>query len=206
MASYFITLEGPEGSGKSTQAGMLAEVLERAGLKVLLTREPGGDPVSEDIREILLHGTDHSVHDRTEVFLYLAARAQHTEQVIRPHLEEGVVVVCARYIDSTVAYQGYGSGLDLDLIHRMNSFATGGLTPDLTLLLDIDVEAGLQRQNEWNRFERKAVDYHRRVRDGFLEEARLHPERIVVIDAAQSVEAVHHEIVRRVAEKLGIGI
>ena len=206
MPSYFITLEGPEGSGKSTQARMLAEELERAGLKVLLTREPGGDPVSEDIRKILLDGLDHSVLDRTEVFLYLAARAQHTETIIRPHLEEGFVVICARYIDSTVAYQGYGSGLDLDLIHRMNSFATGGLTPDLTLLLDIDVEAGLKRQNEWNRFERKAVDYHRRVREGFLEEARHHPERIVVIDASASIESVHHEIVRQVAEKLGMGL
>ena len=206
MPSYFITLEGPEGSGKSTQARMLAEELEHAGLKVLLTREPGGDPVSEDIREILLNGLDHSVLDRTEVFLYLAARAQHTGAVIRPHLEDGFTVVCARYIDSTVAYQGYGSGLDLDLIHRTNSFATGGLTPDLTLLLDIDVEVGLRRQSEWNRFERKAVDYHRRVREGFLEEARFHPERIVIIGAAASVEAVHHEIVRQVAERLGIGV
>jgi len=207
MPSYFITFEGTEGSGKSTQAQMLAdELVPTVGMKVLLTREPGGDPVSEDIREILLNGLDHSVLDRTEVFLYLAARAQHTERVIRPHLEDGFTVVCARYIDSTVAYQGYGSGLDLDLIHRMNSFATGGLIPDLTLLLDIDVEAGLHRQGEWNRFERKAVDYHKRVREGFLEEARLHPERIVVIDAAQSIEAVHHEIIRQVAEKLGIGI
>ena len=204
--SHFITLEGPEGSGKSTQAQMLAEELEHKGVKVLLTREPGGDPVSEDIREILLNGQDHSVLDRTEVFLYLAARAQHTERIIRPRLEDGFTIVCARYVDSTVAYQGYGSGLDLDLIHRMNSFATGGLMPDLTLLLDIDVEIGLRRQSEWNRFERKAVDYHRRVREGFLEEARLHPERIVVIDAAQSIEAIHHEIIRQVAEKLGIGI
>lgn len=185
---------------------MLAEELGHAGLKVALTREPGGDPVSEDIRAILLDGLDHSVLDRTEVFLYLAARAQHTEKAIRPHLEDGFVVVCARYVDSTVAYQGYGSGLDLDLIHRMNSFATAGLSPDLTFLLDIDVETGLRRQNEWNRFERKAVDYHRRVREGFLEEARLHPERIAVIDASASIEAVHHEIVRQVAEKLGIGI
>jgi dTMP kinase len=206
MPSFLITLEGPEGSGKSTQAQMLAEELERSGLKVLLTREPGGDPVSEDIREILLNGQDHSVLDRTEVFLYLAARAQHTERIICPRLEDGFTIVCARYVDSTVAYQGYGSGLDLDLIHRMNSFATGGLMPDLTLLLDIDVETGLRRQSEWNRFERKAVDYHRRVREGFLEEARLHPERIVVIDAAQSIEAIHHEIIRQVAEKLGIGI
>ena len=185
---------------------MLAEGLERFGLKVLLTREPGGDPVSEEIREILLNGLDHSVNDRTEVFLYLAARAQHTEKVIRPHLQDGFVVICARYTDSTVAYQGYGSGLDIELIHRMNSFATGGLTPDLTLLLDIDVEAGLQRQSEWNRMERKAVDYHRRVREGFLEEARHHPERIVVIDATASIEAVYHEIVRQVAERLGIAL
>jgi len=204
LPPYFITLEGPEGSGKSTQARLLADALENLGLKVKLTREPGGDPVSEEIRKILLDGPDHSVVDRTELFLYLAARAQHTERVIRPSLEAGFTVVCARYIDSTVAYQGYGSGLDLELIHRMNAFATGGLAPDLTLLLDIPVETGLRRQDQWNRMERKAIEYHQRVRRGFLEEARLSPDRIVVIDASGGLEAVQREILRHAGEKLEI--
>ena len=204
MPSHFITLEGPDGSGKSTQARLLADALESRGLKVKLTREPGGDPVSEEIRKILLDGADHSVVDRTEVFLYLAARAQHTERVIRPSLQDGFTVICARYTDSTVAYQGYGSGLDLELIHRMNTFATDGLTPNLTLLLDIDVETGLRRQNQWNRMERKAVDYHRRVREGFLEEARLHPERIVVIDARQDADSIHRLVLKHAAERLKI--
>ena len=206
---HFITLEGPEGCGKTTQAQLLAEALERKGLKIKLTREPGGDPVSEEIRKILLDGPDHSVVDRTEVFLYLAARSQHTERVIRPALEDGFTVICARYADSTVAYQGYGSGLDLELIRRMNALATGGLTPDLTLLLDIDVETGLRRSaaaDQWNRMERKALEYHERVRRGFLEEARLHPERFAVIDASQDIEAVHHLVLAAVAERLGITV
>jgi len=204
LPSHFITLEGPDGSGKSTQARLLADALESRGLKVKLTREPGGDPVSEEIRKILLDGADHSVVDRTEVFLYLAARAQHTERVIRPSLQDGFTVICARYTDSTVAYQGYGSGLDLELIHRMNTFATDGLTPNLTLLLDIDVETGLRRQNQWNRMERKAVEYHQRVRQGFLEEARLHPERIVVIDARQDADSIHRLVLKHAAERLKI--
>lgn len=171
-----------------------------------LTREPGGDPVSEEIRKILLDGADHSVADRTELLLYLAARAQHTERVIRPALEAGNIVICARYTDSTVAYQGYGSGFDLETIHRMNDFATNGLAPDLTLLLDIDVETGLRRQDQWNRMERKALEYHKRVREGFLEEARLHPERIVVIDASRDIETVRGAIIKAVAEKLGIAV
>ena len=205
LPPYFITLEGPDGSGKSTQARLLAEALDPPR-RIKLTREPGGDPVSEEIRRILLDGADHSVVDRTELFLYLAARAQHTERVIRPSLEAGLTVVCARYIDSTVAYQGYGSGLDLELIHRMNAFATGGLVPDLTLLLDIDVETGLRRQQQWNRMERKAVDYHIRVRQGFLEEARLNPGRIVVIDASQDADTVHCAILACIGERLGISI
>ena len=204
LPSCFITFEGPEGSGKTTQAKLLAEALKSRGLKVKLTREPGGDPVSEEIRKILLDGADRSVVDRTEALLYLAARAQHTEKVIRPSLKAGFTVICARYTDSTVAYQGYGSGLDLELIRRMNDFATGGLAPDLTLLLDIDVETGLRRQRQWNRMERKALNYHRRVRQGFLEEARARPERIAVIDASQDVEGVRRQVLRLAEEKLGI--
>lgn len=203
---YFITLEGPEGSGKSTQALMLADWLTQKGLSVKLTREPGGDPVSEEIRKILLDGADHSVADRTELLLYLAARAQHTERVIRPALSAGTNVICARYTDSTVAYQGYGNGIDLSLIHQLNSFATGGLAPDLTIVLDIDIETGLRRQSQWNRMERKAIEYHQRVRQGFLQGARDHPERIVVIEASEGIDAVHMRIVEQVASRLAIGV
>ncbi|MDH7482493.1 MAG: dTMP kinase [Armatimonadota bacterium] len=206
MDAYFITLEGPEGSGKSTQAEMLADALIKHGIKVKLTREPGGDPISEKIRNILLQGADDEITDRTELFLYLAARAQHTERVIRPSLEAGVTIICARYIDSTTAYQGYGSGFDLELIRQLNHFATNGLMPHLTLLLDIDVETGLRRQRRWNRIERKSIEYHQRVRAGFLEEARLNPNRIVVIDSSRDVKTVHQEILRHVAEKLGLPI
>ena len=204
MSSFFITFEGPEGSGKSTQAGLLADALRNSGRTITLTREPGGNPVSEEIRKILLDGADHSVTDRGELFLYLAARAEHTERIIRPCLAEGQIVICARYIDSTVAYQGYGSGIDLDLIHNMNNFATGNLIPDITFLLDIDAETGLKRQHQWNRMERKAVEFHQKVRNGFLCEAQLHPERIVVIDAMIDIEQIHRLILDCIAERLGI--
>lgn len=206
MSSHFITFEGPEGSGKSTQAHLLAENLESKGLNVRLTREPGGEQVSEQIRKILLDGSDNSLTEHTELLLYLAARAQHTERLIQPHLRVGSTVICARYTDSTVAYQGYGSGIDLDLIHRMNAFVTDGLMPDLTFLLDIPVEVGLSRQSQQNRMERKAVEYHQRVRQGFLEEARLNPERIVVIDASQDIDSIQQQILRLVAEKLNITV
>lgn len=203
MPSCFITFEGPEGCGKSTQAQLLADALVQRGIKVRLTREPGGDPVGEEIRRILLDGADHSVADRTEVLLYEAARAQHVEYIIRPHLADGFVVISDRFADSTVAYQGYGSGLDLDLIHRLNSFATGGLEPDVTFLLDIDIETGLKRQQDWNRMERKAVEYHERVRQGFIEEARLNPERTIVIDASEDIETIHRRILGIIEKKLG---
>lgn len=203
MASCFITFEGPEGSGKTTQARLLAERLQDDGFCVTLTREPGGDPVSEQIRAILLDGADHSIAGRTELLLYLAARAEHTERVIRPSLDAGCVVICDRFTDSTAAYQGYAGGIDLALVHEMNSFATGGLTPDLTLLFDIDVETGLRRQCDWNRMERKAVEYHERVRQGFLAEARLNPERMVVLDASQDIQTLHVRVVETVKERLG---
>ncbi len=202
MPSCFITFEGPEGCGKSTQAQLLADALVQRGITVKLTREPGGDPVGEEIRKILLDSADHSVADRTEVLLYEAARAQHAEFIIRPHLADGFTVISDRFADSTVAYQGYGSGLDLDLIHRLNSFATGGIEPDVTFLLDIDIETGLTRQKDWNRMERKAVEYHERVRQGFLEEARLHPERIVVLDASEDIESIHRRILSIVEKRL----
>lgn len=204
MKSYFITFEGPEGSGKSTQAELLKETFEDAGYPVALTREPGGDQVSENIRNILLHGSDNSVTDRGELLLYLAARAEHTEKVIRPKLNERCSVICGRYIDSTVAYQGYGNGLELDMIYKMNDFATAGLMPDITFLMDIDVEIGLKRQSNWNRMERKSLEFHKRVRNGFLKEAEYHPERIVVINAEDSIEKVRADIIQYIKNRFGL--
>ena len=202
MSSLFITFEGPEGSGKTTQASLLVESLNELDYKVKLTREPGGDPVSEDIRRILLDSSDGSIADTTELLLYIAARAQHTEQIIIPHLNDGFVVVCARYADSTLAYQGYGSGLDISLIERMNAFATYGTTPDMTFLLDIDTEVGLSRQQEWNRIEHKAVEYHKRVRTGFLDIAAQHSERVIVVDASQDIQTIQNQILERVKQRL----
>lgn len=206
MPPNLITFEGPEGSGKTTQADLLVQALNDHNIKVKLTREPGGDPVSEEIRKILLDGSDQSIADRTELLLYLSARAQHTERIIAPHLKDGFVVVCARYTDSTLAYQGYGSGFDINTINTMNTFATNGIDPDLTFLLDINTEVGLKRQQDWNRMERKAIDYHCRVRQGFLELAKVHKQRIVVIDASQDIETIHSQILNNVRERLGISI
>ncbi|MHB0912386.1 MAG: dTMP kinase [Armatimonadota bacterium] len=202
MPSAFITFEGPEGSGKSTQASMLAQHLAGRGLTVKLTREPGGDPVGEAIRRVLLDSADHSVETRAELLLYLAARAQHVERIIRPNLERGIVI-CDRYTDSTVAYQGYGGGLDIAEIKELNDFATGGLAPDLTLLLDIGAETGLSRQRDHNRMERKGLEYHSRVREGFLAEAGKDP-RFVVIDASFDLRMVHRMVLEAVAERLEI--
>ncbi|MHB1458715.1 MAG: dTMP kinase [Armatimonadota bacterium] len=206
MTAFFITFEGPEGSGKSTQARLLSEKLRSIGMPVTLTREPGGNPVSEKIREILLHGADDSVTDRGELLLYLAARAEHTEKVVRPSLEGGSTVICGRYIDSTTAYQGYGNGIELEFIRHMNEFATNCLMPDITFLLDIDAETGLKRQRHWNRMERKAVEFHHRVRNGFLEEARLYPERIVIVNAKMSIEEIRNSILAHLKDKLKLDI
>lgn len=206
MSSYFITFEGPEGSGKSTQAALLADALRSIGLLTRLTREPGGDPVSEQIRKILLDSPDDSITNRAELFLYLAARAQHVENIIRPNLKKGAIVICARYIDSTVAYQGWGGGLSVDMIRTLNNAATGGLIPDITFLMDIGAETGLKRQQDWNRMERKGLDYHARVREGFLAEAKLYPERIKVLDAAQDIDFIHRQVLHYVAEKLKIAV
>jgi dTMP kinase len=186
---FFITLEGPEGSGKSTQVRLLAEALREQGKDVVLTAEPGGDLVAQEIRKIVLHSRSDIVPE-AELLLYLAARAQHVRHIILPALEQGKVVVSDRYADSSFAYQGYARGINLDTLRKLNDFATGGLTPDLTILLDVPVEFGLERQQDRNRFEAESVEFHKKVRDGFLELAKLEPERWVVIDACGSVEEV----------------
>jgi dTMP kinase len=194
----FITLEGPDGSGKSSQLNPLADFLRQSGHPVLVTREPGGTAIGDQIRSILMDLKNEAMNPRTEILLFLAARAQLVEQVIRPHLQQGGIVLCDRYADSTLAYQGYGGGTDLDTLRRMLAFATGGLQPDLTLLLDLEVREGLRRKqaciDEWNRLDANPYAYHERVRQGYLELARLEPNRWVVVDADRPPEAVQAEL------------
>jgi dTMP kinase len=190
----FITLEGPEGCGKTTQLSLLADWFREHGDDVLTTIEPGGEPVAEQIRLILLDG-DTPLSERAELLLYLAARAQHVDRVIRPALEAGKVVLCARFADSTLAYQGYARGLDADFIRRANEFATSGLAPDLTLLIDVPVELGLDRQMVRNRMEAESLEFHRKVRQGFLRLAEESPGRIKVIDGSEDVESVRRRII-----------
>jgi dTMP kinase len=193
----FITFEGPEGSGKTTQAQLLASHLRQEGFVVVLTREPGGTPIGDQIREVLHNPANTDMYSWAEVFLYSASRAQLVAQVIRPALVAGKVVVCDRYADSTLAYQGCGRGLDLQPLREITRRATGGLVPDLTLYLDIKPGQGLQRRlsggEEWNRMDQEAIAFHRRVRAGYLELANLEPERWVIVDAARSVEEVQAE-------------
>lgn len=192
----FITLEGPEGAGKSTLAKSLAARLKDQGERVLLTREPGAGAVGTAIREILLHGEDLAAE--AELFLFLADRAQHVKTMIRPHLEEGGIVLCDRYTDSTVVYQGYGRGLSLELLRDWNRFATKGLVPDLTLLLDLEAEKGLARLQNKDRLDSEPVEFHQRIRAGFLSEAKANPDRFVVINADQVADSVAEDAIQAV--------
>ncbi|HZW04071.1 MAG TPA: dTMP kinase [Anaerolineaceae bacterium] len=201
----FITLEGPDGGGKSTQLPLLAEYLSQQGFIVCTTREPGGTEIGNQVREVLMRLANTAMNPRTETLLFLAARAQLVEEVIRPRLLHGDVVISDRYADSTLAYQGYGHGNDLDTLHGLLDFATGGLKPDLTLLLDVEVEKGLgrkQRKGEWNRLDAYTVAFHQRVRAGYLELARQEPERWVVLDASQPPAVVQSAIRQAVLARL----
>ncbi len=197
--AYFITFEGIEGSGKTTQIALAAEFLRRQGYEVVSTREPGGCPIADAIREILLHPANNKLVDRAELFLYAAARAQHVDEVIRPALQQGHIVLCDRYTDATLAHQGYGRGLGLGLIEELNDLACGDCRPDLTLVLDMSHETGLHRALQRNsaentthecRFEQEALEFHQRVRDGYLSLAQKAPERIRIIDASGSSDEV----------------
>lgn len=181
----FVTFEGPEGSGKSTAIRTLQQRLPGT---VLVTREPGAGAVGGQIRKILLEG-EHLI-DRCELFLFLADRSQHIEAIVKPALARKEIVLCDRHADSTVVYQGYGRGLDLEHLRSLNRFATGGLKPDLTLLFDIDPEIGLARVQDKDRLDSESIDFHRRVRNGFLAEAALEPARWVKLDANLSPQEV----------------
>ncbi len=206
----FITFEGPEGSGKSTQLVLLAEWLRGLGRDVLATREPGGTAIGDRVRAILLDPACGEMRAEAEVLLFSAARAQHVGQVIRPQLARGGVVLCDRYADSTLAYQGYGRELDLATLRVITDFATGGLRPDLVVFLDIDAEAGLRRKqlhasddaSQWNRMEQETLAYHQRVRAGYLQMAAAEPGRWLLVDASQDVNAVQAVVQARVGELL----
>jgi dTMP kinase len=194
----FITFEGPDGSGKTTQIAPLAEFLRQQGFTVLTTREPGGTAISEQVRAILHSMENTAMHPRSETLLYLAARAQHVEEIIRPALARGEIVLCDRYADSTLAYQGYGHGNDLQILRQLLHFATGGLWPDLTVLFDLSAEEGLQRRQagggEWNRLDAYQLAFHQRVCQGYRALAAEQPQRWVVLNAAQSVEAIQRQL------------
>jgi dTMP kinase len=197
----FITLEGPEGSGKTSHIPYLVEFLREKGYTVFPTREPGGTSIGEQIREVLHSLKNAEMNPRTETLLYQAARAQFVEQILKPHLAANEIVLSDRYADSTIAYQGYGHQQNLAQVRALVNYATGGLIPDLTLLLDVDVEVGLQRSEqrrakggEWNRLDAYQLDFHRRVRAGYLEMARQEPGRWVVVEAGRSWEEVQENL------------
>lgn len=194
----FITLEGPDGSGKTSQLALLVDFLRQQGYTVLATREPGGTQIGDQIRAVLSDLSNQEMRPRTELLLFQASRAQLVEQVVRPHLQEGGIVLCDRYADSTLAYQGYGHRtFPLEQVQAIINFATGGLKPDLTLLLDVDVKAGLQRRaqdGDWNRLDAYQLEFHQRVRQGYLQMAQAEPRRWVVIDASRSMDEVQTEL------------
>jgi len=207
--SLFITFEGPEGSGKTTQMHALADYLQSIGHDVLTTREPGGTSIGDRVRSILLDPMNVEMLPPTEFLLFSAARAQHVGQVIRPHLLRGGIVLCDRFADSSLAYQGCGYQLDLEVLKTITAFATSGLVPDLTMYFDLAVEAGLRRKaggsgDAWNRMEQKEIAFHERVRTGYLDLAVQEPERWVVVDATGDIDAVQAEVRKLVARRIAL--
>lgn len=206
--SLFITFEGPEGCGKTTQIKLLAQTLTARGCDVLSLREPGGTSIGDQIREVLHDLRNTEMHARAEILLYNAARAQIVEQRIKPHLAAGGIVLCDRFADSTLAYQGYGRGLNLPDVQHIVAFATQNLKPDVTLYLDIAVEAGLARRRigggEWNRMDDQTVEFYRRVREGYRALMAEEPQRWISIDASRSVSEVQQAVWEVVESRIGL--
>ena len=203
----FITFEGPEGSGKTTQIALLTDHIRQQGFDLCVTREPGGTEIGEEIREVLHSLDNRAMTPEAEILLYSASRAQHVGEVIRPALERGAVVVSDRFYDSTYAYQGYGHGLDLAMLHEITEFATGGLTPDLTIYLDIDPKHGLSRRRgddtgEWNRLDEMKLAFHRKVYAGYQKLIKAEPDRWLRIDGDRPVDVVQSDIQQQVMNRL----
>jgi dTMP kinase len=192
----FITFEGTEGGGKTTQISALARRLAAIGHTVIQTRQPGGDELGARLRALMLDRSSIEIEPMAELLMMMSDRAQSVNRIIRPALDSGSTVLCDRYADSSVAYQGYGHGIDLDIVHELNRIATGNLVPDLTILLDIDPRIGLKRQTEHNRMEAQGTEFHRRIRSGYIEMARAEPDRFAVIDASQAIDEVAADIWR----------
>ena len=203
----FITFEGADGCGKTTQIKLLDEYLKDKGYQTLITREPGAKGLGEKVREILLN-YDGEVSDRCESFLFLADRAQHIDiivnPVIKPAVKNGVIVLCDRHTDSTIAYQGYGRGVDIQELKRLNEMAVNGLKPDLTLVFDIDVQTSMSRVGEQkDRMESAGLEFFERVRKGYLEIAKQEPDRVKVIDSTRSIEEIHNKVLELVKNVIG---
>ena len=198
MKGFFVSFEGIEGTGKSTQAGLLSDFLIGKGFAVVKTAEPGGTLISRKIRELLLSLDSKGMAPLTELLMYNASRVEHIKEVIAPAIKRGDVVISDRFSDSTVAYQGYGRGLDLRIIDSLDVIATNRLRPDITILLDIDVETGLRRNREINKFDRlelEDISFHRKVREGFIRISEKEKDRVKLVECSGPLEAVHREIV-----------
>lgn len=210
MKGKFISFEGGEGGGKSTQLKLLASAFEKYAMPFISTREPGGSQGAEKIRSLLVSGEVDSWDSLTETILFNAARADHVKRVLEPALVAGKTVICDRFLDSTIVYQGIGKGMGTAYIKSLHHIIFGNFMPDLTIILDIDPEVGLERagrrNNNENRFERLDIDFHHRIRAGFLDIARTEPQRCVVLDATQEVEVLHKQVVAVIGERLGLAL
>ena len=203
----FITIEGPEGSGKTSVANKICETLEQEGYSLIHTREPGGTPIAEQIREVILNKENTALDPRSEALLYAASRRQHLVEKVWPALKEGKIVICDRYLDSSLAYQGGARGLGIDNILNINSFATENTFPDLTLLFDIEPSKGLERiaknkNREVNRLDLEKIDFHNKVRNTFLELAKKYSDRYVIIDASKSFDEVYNDALKAIKDRL----
>lgn len=199
--AVFITFEGVDGAGKSTQLKLLMEYLQERGVEYIFTREPGGTPLAERIREVLLDPAHTGMSVITEAYLYAASRADHVSQVVRPALQSGKVVICDRYVDSSMVYQGFAGGMPLDFLSQINEMATGSLKPHRTIVLDLTPEVARERRGA-DRMEQKSEWFHRQVREGYLELAKAEPRRVKLVDASGTVEAVQAEVRKLVDEVL----
>jgi dTMP kinase len=205
MQGLFITIEGSDGAGKTTQINLLKAYFEKKGMDVVFTREPGGTRISEAIREIIIDKNNSEMVDKTEVLLYAASRAQHVEEFIRPALMEGKIVICDRYVDSSIVYQGMARGIGIEQVANINEFATSGLEPNLTIMLDLDAETGLLRkknQKQLDRLESEKDSFHRKVSNGFRALAKGKEERIVSINASLDIEVIHRKIIECITNSL----